>query len=275
MAVQIMLEVGADRRASLHSYLHALKGIRKIGGVESVQVIVWKDVSYSLECIPAKEGQVSAGERPFLTGLCIYTSTRRPLFPKGWQAGRCLTVSHRQGGGFYEPNVRRRYKAQLALAHQCRNPWEHVVCINLERRQIAGCMKLALDFALRCDARMRSAHMRNGHWIRLEEDVEYTSRILDFSVLNQLVCPIFFCPRPTNFKKRAFLCVWRADIAIHRVYAGAALYRKLGNQNVRRCILSCLFPLEKLVRSPCHCMALYAAENLLLLSGLTIEMRVR
>ena len=152
--------------------------------------------------------------------------------------------------------MRHRYKKQLALAHQCRNPWEHVVCINLERRQIAGCMKLALYFALMCDSRMRSAHMRNGQWIRLEEDVEYTSRILDFSVLNELVCPIFFCPRPANSKKRAFLCIWREDIGIHRVNVGAALYRMLGHWNVCRCILSCLFPPEWLVRSPCHCMAL-------------------
>ena len=194
MAVQIMLEVGADRRASLHSYLHALKGMRKIGGVQSVQVIVWKDVFYASGGILSKEGQVAAGERPFLTGQGIYTSTRKLLFPRGWPAGRCLTAFHRQGGGCEVTNVRRRYKKQLALAHQCRNPWEHVVCINLERRQIAGCMKPALDFALRCDARMRSARMRNGQWIRLEEDVEYTSHILDFSVLIKLVCPIFFCP---------------------------------------------------------------------------------
>lgn len=96
MAVQIMLEVGADRRASLHSYLHALKGMRKIGGVQSVQVIVWKDVSYCSECILSKEGQVSAGERPFLTGQGIYTSTRSPLFPKGWPASRCWTAYYRQ-----------------------------------------------------------------------------------------------------------------------------------------------------------------------------------
>ena len=156
-------------------------------------------------CILSNEGQVSAGERPFLTGQDLYTSTRNPLFPKGWPARRCLTAYYRQAGGCEETNVRHRYKAQLALAHQCRNPWEHVVCINLERRQIAGCMKLALYFALLCDWRMRSAHMRNGHWIRLEDDAEYTSRILDFSVLSQLVCPIFFCPRPTKLKKRAFL----------------------------------------------------------------------
>ena len=105
--------------------------------------------------------------------------------------------------------------------------------------------------------------------------MEDTSRILDFSVLKQLVCLIFFCPQPANFKQRALLCVWRADNGIHRVYVGAALYRQLSNPTVCRCILSCLFPPAKLVRSPCHCMTLYAAEDLLLLSGLSIEMCIR
>ena len=71
MAVQIMLEVDADRRASLHSYLHALKGMRKIGGVQSVQVIVWKDffmfrvpyfprrVRWLLESDPSSQGRAS------------------------------------------------------------------------------------------------------------------------------------------------------------------------------------------------------------------------
>jgi hypothetical protein len=173
-----------------------------------------------------------------------------------------------------ETNVRHRFRAQLALAHQCRHPWEHWVCINLDGKQITVCMKLALGFALDCDAHMRSAYMRNGNWIRLEDDVDYTSHILDFSVLNQLVCPIFFCSRPAKTRKRAFLCVWRADIAIHRVHLGAALYRTLRNWNVCKLILSCLFPLKG-PRSPCLSMEVYAADHLVLESGFTNEMRAR
>jgi hypothetical protein len=276
MAVQIMLEVSANRTASLHSYLHALKGLRTMKGVESVQIIVWKEVLNTGGNVVSNERQFSAQEQPILTGQDVFTSTRKSFFPKGWLGKQPFSIWKRliATSGSKESNVRLRFREQLLLAHQCRHPWEHWVCINLDGKKIKWCMERALVFALDCDAHMRSAYMRNGNWIRLEDHVDYTSHILDFSVLNQLVCPIFFCSRPAKTRKRAFLCVWRADIAIHRVHLGAALYRTLRNWNVCKLILSCLFPLKG-PRSPCLSMEVYAADHLVLESGFTNEMRAR
>ncbi len=135
MAVQIRLEVSENRTASLHSYLHALKGLRTMKGVESVQIIVWKEVLNTGGNVVSNESQFSAQVRPILFGQDVYTTTRKHLFPKGWPGKRRLTVYYRRAAGSKEKNVRHRFRAQLALAHQCRHPWEHWVCINLERKQ--------------------------------------------------------------------------------------------------------------------------------------------
>jgi hypothetical protein len=53
-------------------------------GVESVQIIVWKEVFNTGGNVVSNERQFSAQEQPILTGQDVFTSTRKCLFPKGW-----------------------------------------------------------------------------------------------------------------------------------------------------------------------------------------------